>query len=60
MREKTKSKSKGTLSQVTFAFISSWFSLVLFEAWNGKLKLCHYEASKKEGKNVRWVGDITT
>ena len=59
MREKTKSKFKGTLSQVTFAFISSWSSLVLSEAWNRILELCHYEASKK-GKNVRCVGDITT
>jgi hypothetical protein len=53
MCEKTKPKLKGTPSQVTFALISSWFSLMLFEAQNRKLELCHYEASKKEGRNVR-------
>ena len=60
MREKTKPKLKGTPSQVTFAFISSWSLLVLFQAWNRKLELYHYEAYKKEEKKMRWVGDITT
>jgi type I restriction enzyme R subunit len=49
MREKTKPKLKGAFSQVTFAFISSWSLLVLFEALK---KLLTDETRIRQRKNL--------